>query len=138
MFQPTLPIDLEPFSNSNIRSRLIGAIGIALGRYEPTVPAIYFVINPTTDPPKNYRTDGLECLIFSPIPQSARPLQHNAAINEVWELRLIQHDRTKSTLPAYRAILAKYPDIYLDSHIPANRDTNEQLNLSIVQVAIIQ
>jgi hypothetical protein len=138
MFQPILPIDLEPFTNSNIRQRLIDAIGTELGEYEPLVPAIWFVTNPDTDPPKNYRTNGLECLIFNPTPQAAKPLHHNAALTEIWEIRLIQRDRSKSTLPAYRNLLAKYPDIYLDSHIRANRDNSEQLNLSIAQVVIIR
>jgi hypothetical protein len=138
MFQPILPIDLEPFTNSNIRQRLIDAIGAELGEYEPLVPAIWFVTNPDTDPPKNYRTSGLECLIFNPTPQAAKPLHHNAALNEIWEVRLIQRDRSKSTLPAYRALLAKYPGIYLDSHARSNRDNSEQLNLSIAQVVIIR
>jgi hypothetical protein len=138
MFQPISPIDLSPFSNSNIRQRLIDAIGTELGEYEPLVPAIWFVTNPDTDPPKNYRTSGLECLIFNPIPQAAKPLHHNAALTEIWEIRLIQRDRTKSTSLAYRNLLAKYPDIFLDSHIRANRDNSEQLNLSITQVVIIR
>lgn len=138
MFQPILPIDLEQFTNSNIRGRFIGALGVELGNYTSSIPAIWFVTNPDTDPPKNYRTSGLECLIFNPTPQSARPLHHNAALTEMWEIRLIQHDRLRSVLPAYKMLLAKYPDIYLDSHIRANRDTSEQLNLSVAQVAIIR
>lgn len=138
MFQPISPIDLEPLTNSNIRQRLIDAIGAELGNYELLVPAIWFVTNPDIDPPRNYRTSGLECLIFSPTPQAARPLHHNAALTEIWEIRLIQHDRSKSTLLAYRALLAKHPGTYLDSHIRANRDNSEQLNLSIAQVVIIR
>jgi hypothetical protein len=135
MFQPISPIDLEPFSNSNILQRLIDAIGTELGEYEANLPAARFVSSPDTSV---YRTNGLECLIFNPTPQAAKPLHHNAALTEIWEVRLIQRDRSKSTLTAYRALLAKHPDIYLDSHIRANRDNSEQINLSIAQVVIIR
>jgi hypothetical protein len=138
MFQPISPIDLSSFTNSNIRSRLITALGSELGEYQPGLPAIYFVSNPDTDPPKTYRTNGLECLIFDPHPQSPKTLHHNAALVETWEIRLIQHDRSRSVLDAYKSILSAYPDTYLDSHIPANRDTDEQLNLSISQVGVIK
>jgi hypothetical protein len=138
MFQPILPINLSPFTNSNIRQRLIDAIGSELGEYSQGIPAIYFITNPDTDPPKAYRTNKLECLIFSPVPESARLLHHNAMLVETWQIRLIQRDRKKTCLAAYRSILSVYPDTYLDSHLRANRDVDEQLNLSISQIGIIQ
>ena len=138
MFQPISPTLLSPFTNSNIRERLITALGSELGEYQPGLPAIYFVSNPDTDPPKHYRTSGLECLIFDPQPQSPKPLHHNAALVETWGVRLIQRDRKRSVLDAYQSVLADYPDISIDSHIPANRDTDEQINISISQVGVIK
>jgi hypothetical protein len=138
MFQPILPINLSPFTNSNIRQRLIDAIGSELGEYSQGIPAFYFVTNPDTDPPKSYRTNRLECLIFAPIPSAASPLHHNAIVTESWEVRLIQRDRKKTCLAAYSSILAKYPDVYLSSHLRANRDVDVQINLSISQIGIIQ
>lgn len=138
MFQPISPIDLEPITEANIRTRLIAAIGGELGEYELGLPACYLVRNPDEDPPKNYRTNGLECLVFYPDPQSPQPLHHNAALSEFWEIRLIQHDRSRSCLKAYQNILANYPDCYLNSHIQPNRDLDEQLNLSISQVGVIK
>jgi hypothetical protein len=138
MFQPILPINLEPITEANVRSRMIAAIGSELGEYETGLPAIYIVRNSDVSPPKNYRANGLECLIFVPTPKSPQPLHHNAALFEFWEIRLIQRDRNKSCLAAYKNILANYPDCYLNSSISANRDLDEQINLSISQVEIVK
>lgn len=138
MFQPILPADLEPLTEANVLPRLIAAIGTELGEYEPSLPAAYLVRNPDTEPPKNYRTTGIELLVYIPNPQSAIPLHHNAALPTFWEIKLIQYDRSRSLTKAYQNILARYPDCYLNSHIKANRDTNEQLNLSISYLGIIR
>lgn len=138
MFQPILPINLEPLLEINVRSRLIAAIGTELGNYAAGIQACYLVRNPDTDPPKNYRTTGLECLIFVPTPQTASPLHHNATLTTLWDIRLIQRDRNKSCLKAYQNILSEYPDCYLSSYFRANRDLDEQMNLSIAQAEIIK
>jgi hypothetical protein len=138
MFLPLLPADLEPITEANIRTRLVTALGSELGEYELGLPAIYLVRNPESDPPKNYRTTGIECLVFRPDPQSPTPLHHNAALPEIWDIRLLQRDRSGSLLAAYQAILNYFPDCLLNSHIQANRDIDEQLNLSLSQVEIIR
>lgn len=138
MFLPISPVDLEPLIETNVLPRLIAAIGTELGEYEPGLPAAYLVYNPDTDPPKNFRTSGIEMLVYVPEPQSAIPLHHNAALPTFWEIRLIQYNRSGCLLQAYQNILDRYPDAYLNSHLPADRDRNEQLNLSISSVEIIR
>jgi hypothetical protein len=138
MFQPLSPLDLEPITEANIRTRLVTAIGTELGQYESGLPAIYLVRNPDTEPPSNYRTSGLECLILYPQSRLAMPLHHNAALVEFWEVQLIQRNRSRSLLLTYQNILNYFPDCYMNSHRQANRDTDEQLNLSISQIEIIR
>jgi hypothetical protein len=117
---------------------LISALGTELGEYAQGVPAIFFIINPDTDPPKTYRTNGLECLIFEPRPEAVRELHHNAMLAETWNIRLIQRDRKKTCLAAYRLLLLQFPDILLEGSISASRDNDQQLNLSLSQNRIIQ
>lgn len=138
MFQPILPVDLEPPIAANILPRLIAALGTELGEYEPGLPAAYLVRNPDTEPPKSLQTSGIELLVFMPKPQSAIVLNSNTALPTFWEIRLINYDRSRSLLQSYQNILDRYPDCYLSSHIQANRDLAEQLNLSLSHVEIIR
>jgi hypothetical protein len=142
MYQPPSPSDLEPLRGlPDARSRLLTALGTTLGTYtfgtpSQSIPAIWVVTNPDTDPPKQYQRTGLECLIFPPEGWSTR-LLGNAMMTEIWRFRLIQHDRSKTTLPAYYQLLETI-DCYRTSLIPRDRDINEQLNLTLSQAFIVK
>jgi hypothetical protein len=141
MFLPISPTNLNGFQGFlDARTQILDALGTTLGTYTDTpntYPAIYVVRNLDTDPPRHYKRTGLECLIFTPTATS-NPLHHNALVNETWNLRLIQHDRNSSTLPAHYALLAHFPDLQRLSWLPADRDIHEQLNLIIPQSLVIR
>jgi hypothetical protein len=131
MFLPISPAYLKPFiSLADANAKLTAALGSTLGNYTPNLKALYIVRDPTTEPPTTLKTTGLECLVFPPDYYS-QPLHQNALLVENWRIRLIQRDRKKDTMDGYRALLQFYPQITKNSLIPANRDLNEQLNLTL-------
>jgi hypothetical protein len=135
MFQPISPSNLEGFTGeADARVKLLDALGAELGSYGDgvdTLPGIWVVVDADVDPPRHFTRSGLECLVFAPEVLGTVPLCHNAIAIEVWRIRLIQHDRKASTLAGYLAILAAFPDCHQDSWFAADRDINEQMNLSI-------
>ena len=149
MFQPISETNLTGFQGlADAREKIFKAIKPTLGLYLeksqsiPTNPrdnqyAIWVVKNPDIDPPQQYTRTGLECLIFPPEGYGT-PLYQNAMITEIWRIRLIQHDRSQSTLPGHYALLAQFPDANRVSWLPADRDIHEQLNLSISQTQIVR
>ncbi len=141
MFQPISPQNLAGFQELvDARTQILAAIETQIGTYthqSESFPSIWVVKNIDTDPPRHYLRSGLECLIFPP-EGFGSPLIGNAMMTELWRIRLIQHDRSKSTLLAYYAMLASFPDCNRVSFFPADRDIHEQLNLSISQTQIVK
>lgn len=121
------------------RTKISNVLTSYIGSYTTTtesIPALWVVKNLDTDPPRHYTRTGLECLIFSP-EIIAQPLHHSAIATELWRIRLIQHDRSKSTAAGYYALLSAFPDCQKESLLRADRDIDEQLNLLIPNLLII-
>jgi hypothetical protein len=140
MFQPISPTNLEGFQGLiDARTKIFNTLTTTLGTYTTTtesIPALWVVKNLDTDPPRHYTKQGLECLIFPP-EIIAQPLHHNAIATELWRIRLIQNDRTKSTTAGYLALLTAFPDCQKESRLLADRDIDEQLNLLILNPLIV-
>lgn len=143
MFQPISESNLTGFQSLiDARTKISNALTLTnqLGTYTTTtesIPALWVVRNFDIDPPRHYTRTGLECLIFVP-EIIATPLHHNAIASELWRIRLIQHDRSKSTAAAYLSLLAFFPDIQKESLLLADRDIDEQLNLIYTQPRIVK
>jgi hypothetical protein len=133
---PISPANLQGFQSLiDARTKIFNAISPNLGTYstaQQSIPALWVVRDLDTDPPRHYTRTGLECLIFPP-EIIAQPLHHNAIASEIWRIRLIQHDRSKSTAAGYLALLVAFPDIQKESLLRADRDIDEQLNLIYTQ-----
>lgn len=143
MFQPLSPSDLTPIINGkDLVSRLASILASVLGTYTtkpPTVPpptAIWLVNDTRIDPPDNYTPQGLECLVYQGY-GFGQPLGNNAVFDETFKVKLIQHDRSKRTIEAYQLILARIPDARRSELSLADRDTKEELILTIPQSKII-
>lgn len=113
---------------------LRNALTAHLGEYKrpdgQLQPAIYEILNHDTDPPPPWKKIGLECLIFPPEPSSSLMFS-GAVIRGVWDIRLIQHDRSTRVMDAYRAILAAGIPVTKQSYFRASDENDEQINLSL-------
>ena len=129
-------------NGKDLVSRLTSILASVLGIYTakpptvPPLPAIWLINDTRIDPPSDYIPQGLECLIYQGY-GFGQPLGNNAVLDEIFKVRLIQHDRSKRTIEAYQLILARIPDARRSELNLANRDTKEELILSIPQSKII-
>lgn len=138
-----LPSDFEPLRNSrDLRDRLEIILAPVLGVYtdsdfplDPPQSAIW-VMNSPDDPPKNLIASGLECLVYTSEGYGV-PMQSNAYINEIFKIKLIQRDRKKHTIEAYRTILTRFPECRKSDLVVRDRDLFEELILTISQVSLI-
>lgn len=122
-------VDLNDF-----KAKILAAISPELGTYTagtaPPMPAIWIVRNIDVDPPRNLQRQGLECLLFPPIP-SGVPLHNAAILQHRWRIRLIQHDRASSIHGGYKAILKIYPQLKNEGWLSQSTELDEQINLSL-------
>lgn len=123
-----------------LRQQLITALASELGNYQigsnPPEPAIIYVVDPHTAPPKTWIITGLQCLIYSPLLRGV-PVFNGACLREEWQIRLIQYDRAKTCNLAYRRILIVHPDTQIKSQIPQTSESFEQWDLIIPQISKI-
>jgi hypothetical protein len=121
---------------AQLRQQLITALGTELGTYTTgsgqVLPAIITVVDPNSNPVHEWVVNGLQCLIYYPLAQGI-PVFAGACIREDWQLRLIQHDRSKTCHQAYRRILIAHPDCQVQSQLPQTSIIYEQWNLTIPQ-----
>lgn len=137
------PSDLKPLRDSrDLRDRLEIILAPVLGVYrnpkfplEPTQAAIW-VVNSPDDPPNNLIASGLECLVYTSEGYGV-PMQSHAYLNEIFKIKLIQRDRKQHTTDAYRLILAHIPDCRKSDLIVRDRDSFEELVLTITQASLI-
>lgn len=137
------PSDLEPLRDSrDLRDRLEIILAPMLGVYrdplfpiDPPQAAIWVISNPN-DPPKNLIASGLECLVYTSEGYGV-PMQSNAYLNEIFKIKLIQRDRKKHTMDAYRLILSHFPECRKSDLIVRDRDLLEELILTISQASLI-
>jgi hypothetical protein len=130
----------------DVRDRVEIALLALLGTYSYTdpnnvqvsTPSIYVVRNYATDPPRNWKRVGLECLIFPAKPIGRPFFNGSAQITQSYDIRLIQHDRSKDTSLAYRAMLTAFNDCQYKSLITQNDELDEQLNLSLFDTELLQ
>jgi hypothetical protein len=111
------------------------AVAPVLGTYQisptQTTPSIFVVLDINKDPPMNWERTGLECLIFPPL-QTTKPSFCNTALTfETWEIRLIQWDRSGSTLDAQTNIALSLPTLRVQSHTRQSIERYEQANLLV-------
>ena len=121
-------------SLADCKAKVLAAIAPELGTYSASsgvpIAAIWIVRNTDEDPPHHVERLGLECLIFPPITEGI-PLHNGAVLQSRWRIRLIQHDRTKSTRDGHRALLRAYPQLKKEGWLAQSSELNEQLNLSL-------
>ena len=101
-----------------------------------TCPAIYYIQNSKTDPP-DWDKSGLECQIRD-LGATGRPyFAGRSQFTEGFEIRLIQHNRSARTKPAYLALQKIFPDLERQIHIEQNDEAEEQLNLIVHNTELI-
>jgi hypothetical protein len=115
----------------------------ALGTYidrdfpdDPPLPAIWLVNSPD-DPPNNFTASGLECLVYPP-DGFGSPIASNAIFDEFYRIELIQRDRSKHTNEAHKLILSHFPECRKSDLVVRDRDSYEELKLTIPQSSIVR
>ncbi len=121
---------------AQLRQQLITALGTELGTYTTgsgqVLPAIVTIVDPNSKPVHEWVVNGLQCLIYYPLAKGV-PVFGGACIREEFQIRLIQHDRSKTCNLAYRRILSIHPDCQVQSQLPQTSIIFEQWNLVIPQ-----
>jgi hypothetical protein len=100
-----------------------------LGTYTPGTPALYVVRDRDTDPPPNWTATGLECLIYPPRGYPQQYFGGHSALELVTEIKIIQHDRSSSTIDA-RRVLTRSLDVTLISETANNREGSEEVTFA--------
>jgi hypothetical protein len=121
----------------DFRTVVESAITPALGLYKVTptqsIPSIFVVLDINKDPPSNWERTGLECLIFPPLQVTKPAFCRKALTFETWEIRLIQWDRSLSTLDAQTLLALSLPNLRVQSHTRQSIERYEQVNLLVTQ-----
>lgn len=126
--------------------RIRAGLGTTLGTYQykdennisQTEPAIYLVENAAKDPPRNWQATGLECLIKPPQTIGRPYFSGRSQLTKNYRIRLIQHDRNLTTLPARLSLQAAFPDLTEDGVLmEQNDERDEQLNLLLCETELI-
>jgi hypothetical protein len=126
-------------STAELHQAIATAMGNQIGEYSykinglgHAVEAIYVVQNRDTDPPRDWKRNGIEILIYEP-----KIGGHNylgaTGLDQIFEIKVIQHDRSTTLNAAKSALLVGLPMLLERSHLGANNQENEELNLYQVQ-----
>jgi hypothetical protein len=97
-----------------------------------TVEAIYVVSNRDTDPPREWHRSGIEILIYEP-KISGRDYLGGTGLDQIFEIKVIQHDRSTTLGAAKSTLLTGLPMVKERSHLLGSAQQNEELNLYQVQ-----
>jgi len=100
------------------------------------IPAIWQVTDESIDPPHSFIAKGLECLVYHPRGYGSA-MSHNSLFNEIYRIKLIQRDRSQRCTPAQMLILQHFPECQKSNLSMADRDTFEEMTLTISQSKVI-
>jgi hypothetical protein len=137
---PLTPPYLDDIASTAELHQAVAAImGSQIGEYSykingvaHTADAIYVVKNRDTDPPREWGRSGIEILIYEP-----KISGHNylgaTGLDQIFEIKVIQHDRSLNLANAKAALLVGLPLFGERSHLGSNAQDNEELNLFQVQ-----
>lgn len=127
---------------TELRTTFINCLGSLLGNYRrpnnTLTPAIYMVSNPSADPPKEWKAEGLEVLI-SRVPLSSPKATFGGCADICkWRVKLTQHDRTKSLAEAKQSVFSGFKRAKVYSYYPQTQQEPEQMILMIPDSFFIQ
>jgi hypothetical protein len=129
-------------STAELYQTITVIMGSQIGKYSykingvaHTVDAIYVVKNRDTDPPREWERSGVEILIYEP-----KIGGHNylgvTGLDQIFEIKVIQHDRSTNLTNAKAALLTGLPMINERSHLSGDAQQQEELNLFQTQTHI--
>lgn len=134
---------------SEIHDYLTGKVSDYLGIYtykinnvEHTQPAIFVVEHEDEERPEEWavepnRATGfhIEILILPPA-VTAKHYLMATGLNEIYQIKAIQHGRSKNLYEAKAALVVSLPYFREKSHLPKNRQDKEELNLIHTQTSL--
>jgi hypothetical protein len=129
-------------STAELYQTITVIMGSQIGKYSykingvaHTVDAIYVVKNRDTDPPREWERSGVEILIYEP-----KIGGHNylgvTGLDQIFEIKVIQHDRSITLTNAKATLLVGLPLFGERSHLLADAQQQEELNLFQTQTHI--
>ena len=133
---------MTPLAVNVLQAILKDLLASLLGTYTllsgTTQPAIYVVNNAMTDPPRDWKVAGLECLVHKH-PRSAPVAAFSSVVDKRdWIVELVQHDQNSSTETAKELIFQKFLRCKVQSFLHQTEETLEQITLRIPSENLLQ
>jgi hypothetical protein len=120
---------------SLLMANQIGEYTYKVNGIAQAVEAIYVVSNRDTDPPREWQRSGIEILIYEP-KISGHDYLGGTGLDQIFEIKVIQHDRSTSLGNAKSTLLTGLPMFKERSHLGSNAQDCEELNLYQAQTHI--
>lgn len=109
--------------------QLVDELGLYTAPDGSAIAAIYIVNNVDSDPPRDLKISGLECLVFRAIDRVPQACFGGVADKYQVAIGLTQHDRTKNLNNAIETLFCHWQRIRIAWHREQTEDDFEQMKL---------
>lgn len=121
-----------PITVAQLNARLTTVLSPLLGRYQPVdEPAILVVTNIDTEPDRQWRVTGLECLIRRSSIRNPHAVTGGVCDRSNYQVELIQHDRSKNLDHAIDLVLKEFSRAKIKYQYCQTEEMEEQVCLLI-------
>jgi hypothetical protein len=118
-----------------IRDKLATQLATKLGTYtaldSSTLPAIYVFNNIDNEPPREWKIEGIECLISRSPEHNPQACFQGVADRYLWSVFLVQHNRANTLSEAIETLFCHWQRISINYHRLQTEEDLEECKLYI-------
>lgn len=123
-----MPIDTVGLK-TKLATQLVDVLGVYMAPDNSTTAAIYIVNNVDSDPPRDLKVSGIECLVFKSVDRVPKACFGGVADQYQWSVNLIQHDRSQNLNLAIETLFCYWQRIRIAWHRQQTEEDFEQVKI---------
>ena len=114
---------------AKLAAQLVTELGLYTATDNTTAPAIYIVNNLDSDPPRDVKITGVECLVYRVVDRVPQACFQGVVDQYQVSVELTQHDRTGNLNNALETLFCHWQRIRIAWHRTQTEESFEQVKL---------